>query len=61
MTKFWGIFAQGAICGLAGLSVYIIITYILKTEELLELKKSLTRRWLNSKYIETEIPKTETP
>jgi putative peptidoglycan lipid II flippase len=50
-THFWGIFAQGAVAGVAGLAIYVIICYILKVPELIQLKDSLQRRWLKFKNV----------
>lgn len=55
-THFMGIFAQGAVAGLAGLAVYVIICYILKVPELIQLKDSLKRRWLKFRNVAVEEP-----
>ena len=55
MNKFWGIATQGGVAGTLGLVAYILIAYFLKTEELLELKASLKKRWLNFRTVKPEI------
>ncbi len=44
MTKVWGVLAQGAIAGLAGISAYILICSVLKSEELFSFWGSIKRR-----------------
>lgn len=44
MTKFWGVLAQGAAAGLAGVAVYIIICLVLRSEELFSFWSSIKRR-----------------
>ena len=33
MDKFWGVFAQGSLAGLAGLIMYLIVCKLLRVEE----------------------------
>lgn len=44
MTKTWGVFTQGFLAGAAGLAVYVLASYILKSEELLNFWAGLKRR-----------------
>ncbi|HUT22058.1 MAG TPA: murein biosynthesis integral membrane protein MurJ [Candidatus Bipolaricaulota bacterium] len=44
MQKFWGIFIQGAVAGSVGLACFVLISYLLKSEEMLRLKDGLARR-----------------
>jgi putative peptidoglycan lipid II flippase len=37
MSRFWGIFTQGAVAGICGIVVYLLICYILRSEELFTL------------------------
>jgi len=52
MTKLWGVLAQGAVAGSLGIFVYILISSLLKTEELADFWRSVKRR-LAWKKIET--------
>lgn len=44
MNKVWGVFTQGALAGLAGLAVYLLICYLLKADELLKILEVIRRR-----------------
>ncbi|KKQ61584.1 MAG: putative peptidoglycan lipid II flippase MurJ [Parcubacteria group bacterium GW2011_GWE2_38_18] len=44
MSKLWGIFTQGAIAGLSGLAVYLIICGLFKSEELSSFWNGFKRR-----------------
>jgi len=44
MQRFWGIFTQGFVAGIAGLLVFAIVSYLLKTHEFLVFAGSLKRR-----------------
>ncbi|KKR21871.1 MAG: putative peptidoglycan lipid II flippase MurJ [Parcubacteria group bacterium GW2011_GWE2_39_37] len=44
MTKLWGVFLQGAIAGVAGLFVYLLICALLKSEELNSFWNGFKRR-----------------
>jgi putative peptidoglycan lipid II flippase len=46
MDKFWGIFTQGSIAALAGLIVYFIVCYLLRSEEMDSFWQSFKRRFL---------------
>jgi len=46
MTRFWGIFVQGAATGVVGIGVYAVTLYLLRSPELMELLGSLHKRWL---------------
>ena len=51
---FWGIFGQGVVAGLSGLAIYLILCYLLKVPELLQIKESLTNRFLRPKQVQTQ-------
>lgn len=53
MNYFWGVFGQGAIAGIVGLATYGFICWLLKVPELIQLKESLTRRWLKTTNVQT--------
>lgn len=53
MTKFFGVFTQGALAGLAGVFIYVSVCFILKSEELFNFWNSLKRRLRGVKKIET--------
>ena len=55
MTKFWGIFTQGLIAGLVGLSVYGLICWLLKLDEMQEFVGSFQKRWLKLFNVRVEI------
>jgi putative peptidoglycan lipid II flippase len=42
MRTFWGIFLQGALAGLGGLAVYVLINFFLKTREFRDIRSRLT-------------------
>jgi putative peptidoglycan lipid II flippase len=44
MTKLWGVFTQGLLSGLAGIFIYIIVCWLLKSGELSNLVSSIRRR-----------------
>lgn len=48
-----GIFGQGLVAGLAGLVIYLLICYLLRVPEMLQLKESFARRWLKTKNLPT--------
>jgi len=52
MTRFWGVFAQGAAAGISGIFVYIAFCSLLKSEEFFSFWESVKRR-LPWKKIET--------
>lgn len=52
MTRLWGVLTQGAAATLVGLIVYLLICFILRSEELFNFWLSIKRR-LPSKKIET--------
>ena len=54
LDKFWEITTQGLAAGLAGLIVYLLVCYILKSEELFNFWFSLKRRLAGVKKIETQ-------
>jgi len=45
MTKFWGILTQGLIAGILGFSVYLLICYLLRSEELFQLWRTFRKRF----------------
>jgi putative peptidoglycan lipid II flippase len=53
MTKTIGVFTQGALAGFAGLAVYILINWLLKSEELFAFSDGIKRR-LPWKKVEAE-------
>jgi len=53
MTKFLGVLTQGAVAGLAGILVYLLVCLILKSEELFNFWASLKRRLGGAKKVET--------
>ncbi len=55
-TRFFGILGQGLIASLLGLAIYLLICYLLRVPELMQLKESLTRRWLQTKNLPTAEP-----
>ncbi|MEK7084101.1 MAG: murein biosynthesis integral membrane protein MurJ, partial [Patescibacteria group bacterium] len=55
MTKFWGVFVQGAAAGGIGILLYGGICYILRLEEMIHLKASMKRRWLKLWNVQEEI------
>ncbi len=52
-THFFGILGQGLVASLAGLAIYLLICYLLRVPELMQLKNSLARRWLQTKNLPT--------
>lgn len=55
MNKFWGIFTQGLVAGLVGLSVYCLICWLLKLEEMQDFMASAKRRWLKLQNVPREV------
>ena len=55
-TYFFGILGQGLVASLFGLAIYLLICYLLKVPELLQIKNSLARRWLQTKNLPTVEP-----
>ena len=45
LDRFWEIATQGLAAGLAGLLVYLLACYLLKSEELFNFWSSIKRRW----------------
>jgi len=45
MTRLWGVLTQGLTAALAGLIIYLLICFILKSEELFNFWSSVKRRW----------------
>ncbi len=52
MNKFLGVFGQGFLAGVSGILVYIIFSYLLRSEELFDFWASIRRR-IHGKKIET--------
>jgi len=52
LDRFWEIATQGLAAGLVGLLVYLLVCYLLKSEELFNFWASLKRRW-PAKKVET--------
>jgi putative peptidoglycan lipid II flippase len=44
MTKTWGVLTQGAVAGLAGIIIYVVICFVVQSEELFDFWKLLRRR-----------------
>ena len=57
MQRFWGIFIQGLVTGIIGVVVYGLICYLLRTEEMLHLLRTLNRRWLTLRGVVGEVNK----
>ena len=45
MTRFLGVLTQGLIAGLAGILIYFLVCWILRSEELFNFWSALKRRW----------------
>jgi len=52
MTKFWGVFTQGAVAGLSGIIIYIIVCFVAGSEEFFDIWNSFSKR-LPWKKVET--------
>jgi len=52
MTKTLGVFAQGAFAGISGILIYILFSYLLRSEELFDFYYSIKRR-IHGKKVET--------
>ena len=52
MNRFLGVFTQGLLAGLSGILVYIIFSYLLKSEELFDFWSSIKRR-IHGKKMDT--------
>ena len=59
MTRFWGIFTQGVLAGIAGIIVYGFICYLLRSEEMLTVHGSLKRRFMRMANVPQEIPSVD--
>ncbi len=55
MTKLWGIFLQGAGAGMAGIGIYILLTWLLQVEEISIIKRSFNKRWLKLSSVEATV------
>ncbi len=44
MKKFWGVLTQGLVAGISGILIYLLICYILRSDELLYFSNSLKRK-----------------
>jgi putative peptidoglycan lipid II flippase len=55
MTRLWGIFAQGLLAGLAGIAIYILMSWLLQVEEISIIKKSFKKRWLRLTSVEAMV------
>lgn len=51
MTRLWGILTQGVIAGICGLVIYCVICYLLKLDEIIQLRASLEKRFLKLKNV----------
>lgn len=45
MTRLWGVLTQGLVAGLVGILIYLLVCWILRSEELLDFWSALKRRW----------------
>jgi len=54
MQKFWGVFTQLIVTASAGIGVYLVVAWLLKSDEISALKKYLPRRF-------TPLSSTDTP
>ncbi len=52
MQTFLGVFSQGAVAGLAGIAMYLLVTYLLGSEEARQMIKTLTVRFVPVSAIE---------
>ncbi len=57
MQRFWGIFVQGFVTGVIGIVVYGGTCYLLRTDEMLHLLRTLNRRWLTLRGVVGEVSK----
>ncbi len=55
MTRLWGIFTQGFLAGIAGIAIYILISWLLGVEEITIIKKSFKKRWLKLSSVEATV------
>ena len=55
MTRLWGIFLQGLGAGTAGITIYIVLTWLLGVEEIALVKKSFKKRSLKLATVEASI------
>lgn len=55
MNTFFGIFTQGLVAGIVGLSIYFFLCYCLKLPEMTILMKSFQKRWLKLKNVSPEV------
>lgn len=53
LDYFWGVFGQGVVASVLGLLIYLIICWILKVPEFIQLRESFKKRWLKIKNVET--------
>ncbi|MBT5337728.1 murein biosynthesis integral membrane protein MurJ [Candidatus Falkowbacteria bacterium] len=54
MQRFWGVFSQGLIAGLVGLLVFVIVGYLVKSEELMNFMAGLKKKLFKTVKIEKE-------
>ncbi|NQT49913.1 murein biosynthesis integral membrane protein MurJ [Candidatus Kuenenbacteria bacterium] len=54
MQRFWGVLTQGFVAGIVGIAVFVLVGYLLKTEELLSFMASLKRKMFKKVKIEKE-------
>jgi len=55
MTRLWGIFLQGLLAGIAGILVYILVTWLLGIEEVQIIKRSFKKKLLKLSDVEATI------
>ena len=58
LDTFWGVLSQGLIAGGAGLLIYFVVAFVLKSEELNELLSGLRRRFIQKATPEETISTT---
>ncbi len=55
MQKFWGVFMQGLIATIVGIAVFVLVGYLLQTEELLNFVAGLKKKLFKSVEVEEGI------
>ncbi len=52
-TTFVGIFSQGLLAGIAGLTVFLLVSLLLRSEEMITFLKSIRRKFLRKEAVES--------
>jgi len=55
MTKFLGVLTQGLVAGVAGIFIYLLVCWILKSQELFDFWSAIKRRWPAKKIEKVEM------